>query len=284
MDAVRQVIERHFPDRRTHPVRPLGAGLENAAFEVGGDLVVRFRTDADEAHEIEREGRLLRWVAGRSPLPVPVPLLALAEEGCLVYGKLPGRPLIDWPASQRGQWAGSVGATLGGFLAALHSTPHDDVGDLVPVDDTGPTEWLDEVRQLADEIPARHRTAVCRFLAARPPDPTDRLTFSHNDLGIEHVLVDPRVGRVTGILDWSDAAVCDPARDFGLVLRDLGPDALGSALASYGDLPSDVPRLQRRIGFLARCALLEDFAHGLQSDAEPYVAKSLRGMEWLFAP
>jgi aminoglycoside phosphotransferase (APT) family kinase protein len=41
--------------------------------------------------------------------------------------------------------------------------------------------------------------------------------FSHNDLGIEHVLIDPGTWTVTGIIDWSDAAIVDPAIDFGLL-------------------------------------------------------------------
>jgi aminoglycoside phosphotransferase (APT) family kinase protein len=36
------------------------------------------------------------------------------------------------------------------------------------------------------------------------------LVLSHNDLGIEHVLVDPATLEVTGVVDWSDAAIVDP--------------------------------------------------------------------------
>jgi aminoglycoside phosphotransferase (APT) family kinase protein len=34
----------------------------------------------------------------------------------------------------------------------------------------------------------------------------------------------------TGIIDWSDAALADPAYDFGLLCRDLGAAALDLAL------------------------------------------------------
>jgi hypothetical protein len=33
--------------------------------------------------------------------------------------------------------------------------------------------------------------------------------------GIEHVLVDQDTFAVTGVLDWTDAALVDPAYDFG---------------------------------------------------------------------
>ena len=40
------------------------------------------------------------------------------------------------------------------------------------------------------------------------------LRFIHDDLSPEHILVDPKTGHVTGILDWTDAILGDAARDF----------------------------------------------------------------------
>ena len=129
-------------------------------------------------------------------------------------------------------------------------------------------------------IPARHRRAVEAFLEGAPPDAASELVFSHNDLGIEHVLVDPRSLDVTGVIDWSDAAWVDPARDFGLVLRDLGPDALDIALAAYR--PGDEAGLWERAGFYAGAALLEDFAFGLETGRREYVDKSIAALDWCF--
>ncbi|MFF2101185.1 hypothetical protein [Streptomyces sp. NPDC058202] len=38
---------------------------------------------------------------------------------------------------------------------------------------------------------------------------------------------------MSGVLDWNDAAVVDPAYDFRLLHRDLGPVALCAAISSY---------------------------------------------------
>jgi aminoglycoside phosphotransferase (APT) family kinase protein len=84
---------------------------------------------------------------------------------------------------------------------------------------------------------------------------------------------------VTGVIDWSDAAVCDPAYDFGLLLRDLGPDGLEAALAAYG---RPDPGLRDRTLFYARCAAIEDLSYGLESGRGEYARKSLDGMAWLF--
>jgi aminoglycoside phosphotransferase (APT) family kinase protein len=82
------------------------------------------------------------------------------------------------------------------------------------------------VLAVAGRVPAPYRPAVEAFLAAEPPPDTAARVFSHDDLGVEHVLVDPATGTVTGVIDWADAGLVDPATDCGRVLRDLGPAAL----------------------------------------------------------
>jgi hypothetical protein len=103
---------------------------------------------------------------------------------------------------------------------------------------------------------------------------------SHNDLGIEHVLVDPDTGMVTGVIDWSDAAIVDPAIDVGLLYRDLGPAAARAALGSYRTEVNDLATLEERAVFYARCRVFEDLAYGLQMGRRSYVDKSLATMAW----
>ena len=78
-----------------------------------------------------------------------------------------------------------------------------------------------------DRAPARRRASGPRSSASwrrhrRPTRRPDDLPLAHNDLGAEHVLVDPATLAVTGIIDWSDAARADPAAEVGRLLRDLG--------------------------------------------------------------
>ena len=184
--------------------------------------------------------------------------------------------------SGRGQAGSGVGvaARLGQLLAVLHAVPPERVADFAEVDDTPPAEWLADAAQLwpavSGHVPTAYHPAVETFLAAPPPAPASTLVFSHQDLGIEHVLVGPDPGTVTGVIDWSDAAIGDPARDFGLILRDLGADALAAALRR------DDPELVRRSEFYARCGLITDLAYGVGTGWSEYADKSLTGLTWLF--
>ncbi|GII06135.1 phosphotransferase family protein [Planobispora takensis] len=270
---VRSVLTECLPGYQAGTVTLLEEGEDNRAFDVDGALVVRFAREPDPA-AIDREARLLNAVAAVVPVPVPVPAFVLAERGCLAYPKLPGIPLLDLP--QRLEHAESLAAQLSGLLAVLHAISPESMAGLAAVDDQPMTEWLAEAAAfypaVAGRLPARFRPRVEAFLAADPPSRGHARMFTHNDLGAEHVLVDPAGWAVTDILDWTDAALTDPAYDHGLLHRDLGPAVLA-------ELPSDV---RERAVFYARCSVLEELAYALESGKQKYAANALSALAWLF--
>jgi aminoglycoside phosphotransferase (APT) family kinase protein len=247
------------------------------AYLVDDALVVRFARE--DPAGVEREARLLRLLRDVSTIPIPEPLFADGARGWIAHRYLPGVPLLELEA--RAAVAERIGAALGRLLGALHAIPTERVRGLVDVDDQALDAWLGDARDLyastADAIPADNRSAVERFLDTPPPQRGEERVFSHNDLGIEHVLVDPGTLETTGVIDWSDAALCDPAYDFGLVLRDLGRTALAAALDAYG-----AGDIEERAWFYARCALLEDLAYGIDTERGDYVAKSVDAVGWIF--
>ncbi|MER5689572.1 aminoglycoside phosphotransferase family protein [Streptomyces sp. NPDC002205] len=284
---VRSVVIAHMPDYQVDSVVQLGEGLDNLAYEVNGELIVRFSKEPDLARRaalLNHEARVLAAVADVSPLPVPQPTFTVAEQGCLAYFKLPGVPLVGMPRHQRSAHGTSIGAALGELLTALHAVAIDRMA--VETDHQPVAEWRHEAMEnyvtVAWQVPAAQRRSVEAFLDAAPPHDGCTPTFSHNDLGIEHVLVDPVAWTVTGIIDWSDAAVVDPACDFGLLYRDLGPAATRAAISTYRTDANDVAALSERAVFYARCSVFEDLAYGIETEQGNYVDKSLAAMEWLF--
>ena len=287
--AVRRVVAARVPGGRVDSVVPVGEGTDHLAYEVNGELIVRWSKEPDAAARaagLEQEARLLAAVAAISPLPVPEPTFTVPELGVLAYRKLPGVPLPDLPRPGWSAYGGAIAARLGGLLTALHAAPLARMAELVDVDDQPLGQWRRETAQahaaVAAAVPAEHRRAVEEFLEAAPPAGGWTPVFSHNDLGIEHVLVDPGTWTVTGVIDWSDAAIVDPAVDFGLLYRDLGPAAARAALGSYRREGNDLGRLAERAVFYARCKLLEDLAYGIRTGRDSYVDNSLAAMAWLF--
>jgi aminoglycoside phosphotransferase (APT) family kinase protein len=176
----------------------------------------------------------------------------------------------------------AVAAVLADLLHALHAVPVAELSDVLVADDEPLEVWRDDTAEqyatARSLVPARLRSAVEAFLTAAPPLRPATAVLSHDDLGIEHVLVDPGTGAVTGVIDWTDAGLVDPASDCGRVLRDLGPAALAVVLDRLGG------DLRERAVFYARCGVLEDLAHGLRTGRRVYVNKSLDMLDALFAP
>lgn len=259
MGDVRQVLAAHLPGLRVESVRLLGEGQENVAYEVNGSLVVRRRKGGSVS--VADEAAVLAAVARVSPLPVPAPLFAEGE--WMAYRRLPGVPLHEVGPHP------AVVPALVGFLEAVQAA---DIP--APADDPPLEEWLaDAVAGYPGlPVPEAFRRPVERFLASPPPADGRRSVFSHNDLGVEHVLVDVATMRVTGVIDWTDAAWVDPAYDYGRLFRDLGPAALAAT-------PEP---LRERAVFYARCTALEDLAYGVRSGHEVYVRRSVESMAWVF--
>jgi aminoglycoside phosphotransferase (APT) family kinase protein len=84
-------------------------------------------------------------------------------------------------------------------------------------------------------------------------------------------------------LDWTDAAIADPARDLALIYRDLGPEACRLVPAHYEGSFGDADR--ERAVFYARCKLIEDLAYGLGTPgARRYAEVGLSHLARSFEP
>ncbi|MGI5154750.1 phosphotransferase family protein [Microbispora sp. CA-102843] len=283
-EQIIRLLARHLPGYVVSTVERLGEGQDNAAYEVNGELVVRQSKIDDVAlrgEEVRREAALLAAVSELSPLPVPQPILVDEEEGVLAYRKLPGRPLNLHPVREPARLA----APLGEFLSRLHAAPVERMEAFVSRDTYSMSELLEEAeehyRDIVAHVPAAARRLVEDFIGTAAPAEPGVLTLCHNDLGSEHLLVDVEASTVTGVIDWTDAAIADPAYDLALVYRDLGPEVYKRTLEHYQGRRDDADH--ERAVFYARCALLEDVAYGLSSGVRSYADAGLAHLDHTFS-
>jgi aminoglycoside phosphotransferase (APT) family kinase protein len=168
------------------------------------------------------EALLVHHVA--SAVPVPVPQIARPTPEIQIYRKLHGTP-IDEQAEDR-----ALAAELARFLRALHAFPVERAEAL-----GAPAAWrADHADDLAPALPLLD--AGERERGERLLDTYRRLEFEpaviHADLGPEHVLCEG--GRITGVIDWGDAGVGDPALDLVWPLFDAAEPFREAFVAAYG--------------------------------------------------
>ena len=109
----------------------------------------------------------------------------------------------------------------------------------------------------------------------------DACVLIHGDLHPGHTLVD-NAGRITGILDWTDAEVGDPGQEFIECCRKFEPQFLDDLLSAYllhggKGWPGLRPNIEEGIAFAPMYLGLL----GLDSEQPEYVE---RGTKALAAP
>lgn len=264
----------------------LGEGDFCTAWLLGGARVVRVPKHAEARAALEREARLLRALP---PLPVPTPRPEHRSAGpdgpsLSVHDLVRGTPLereawLAFPDAARGRLARAVGA----FLAALHDVDPA-VGRACGLPDaghrTGVRHLLGRLESGEGTMPRRLRGALGDALAgylAGAPGAAAPAVVLHGDFGPSHVLLDEGAGTLSGVIDWGDARLGDPARDFIFVYEDWGTDFLRIALAGYGreEPGALLPRV--RVHYLADqlAWTLEAEAAGRRDD----VAHGVRALE-----
>lgn len=251
-----------------------GEGWDHVAYRVeraDGPWIVKTVKDGDDAVSVHREVAVMHLVAERLPGRA-APGAAVVDDRSLTYPLVPGVALIDLLST------GGIGGDdrrrlafeLGGLIAELATIDPSGIAPALPVEDEGWAPWLAELPAALDVaakvLRAEDHRAVEQFIGSTfpPPLPVDDLQFTHNDLGGEHVLVDPATLAITGIIDWTDAAVADPAHDVGRLWRDLGTEARPAILDGLGVAGPERSALAERAWCAARLLVVEDLADAIQ--------------------
>ncbi len=252
-ELLERVNLRHGLWNRHDVPAVLARSADSTTFAVAS-CVIRHSEDGEA---LSRETALLGALARATAVPVPVPLVHDPGLGVLVSERLPGAPII-----RRGRWhSASVEHALVEVLAALRRIG---ASAGLPLDRYPDEGWHREavrgLREIRSHLRLEQIHLIEAFLAGSAPPTRKAAVPQHNDLGAEHILVDD-AGRVTGIIDWADAALTDPARDLGSLLRDLGEDAAFRVATGLGIALTDEE--VARIRFYARCRWIEDVAYAL---------------------
>ena len=267
---------------------PLATGWDNTVVVVGEEWTFRFPRRAVALPGVRRELAVLPRIAPLLPLPVPVPEVVgsagdPAEPWPFTGARLlPGRELAD---AELGDLARvSAASATGAFLRALHSPEVRAVVDVeLPVDPLGrgfPASRLAPTRAALDGLVASGiwagDSAVEALLerAARLGEPHGVPVLVHGDLHARHLLVDDG-GLASGVIDWGDVCLADPAVDLSLGYAAFAGPARAAFLSAYG--PVDAERELRARALAVRLAAL--LARYAAADRRPtLLAESLASL------
>lgn len=211
---------------------------------IGSDRVVCFaRTDA-AAKRLPERAAVLRALAGLDlGFRTPEPLAESDGRGAettpyLVLSRIPGAPLEE-DALESPEVAEAVAKQYAALLSGLLVAGGDEkVRAALPLAPEG--EW----REFAEGVRAElfplmsdaGRERAERELGALDALPHLTSAVVHGDLGGENVLWEASDGgpRLSGVVDWDEVTVGDPAEDLAAVGASYGEELLGRVLALGG--------------------------------------------------
>jgi aminoglycoside phosphotransferase (APT) family kinase protein len=245
-DTVRRLVRSLLEEGRDGAggpdVRPVTEGREHTWW-IGARHVLRLAPDREASARRRRELRLRDLVRPQVPVAVPVSVAHGDWAPGLAYTldtRLPGGTADEHDVSAVGE------ADLAGLLTGLRAVPARQA-EALGVPRTAPRS-LEALRRMAvhaaerlaaaDESDAARLHQFSPANAARLGAQPGPAVLTHRGLTGAHVLVGAD-GRVRGVLDWTRAALGDPAEDIaGLAAAVGSPAAVRAAtLAGYGARP-----------------------------------------------
>lgn len=260
-DAQVETIVAQNSDIQVQSVSFLGEGWDFYNWLINEQFVFRFPKRHSDIDTLVHERRILEQL----DLPLATPQVALwvdqpknFHKPFMVYRFLPGNPLLRFSSDECD--VDELAGELGSALTRLHQQKL--TRPLVPVDPISlwqadytrlienvrraiAVDILTEIQQALDSYQTRHRTG--------------HQVTTHNDLGVEHILVN-RHFEITAIIDWADAATANGFVDFAGLWAWGGNPALASAFANYYVEPTIEDLAQIRVHGL--CYALEQIFYG----------------------
>ncbi len=107
-----------------------------------------------------------------------------------------------------------------------------------------------------------------------------RPVLIHCDLACEHIFCDPVRGVLTGVIDWGDATIGDPALDFVGLHHGRGSELTEHVLACYKGTVDAA--FWKRMNFYLCYRPFSELLYGVYSNSEKFIAKGIEGLHSMF--
>jgi aminoglycoside phosphotransferase (APT) family kinase protein len=241
-------VREQLPALRCGRAEHLGSGWGSDVYLLDDALVARFPRNAAAAEWVDHEQAVLGLVSASLASAFAVPsVVGRGRAGAhfpydfLVCTLVRGVPAGGSTAPVRDGLAGDVGRAL----ARIHA---------VRVEDA--------------------RAAGLREVEWDDSGYTGPLRFLHGDFRSGNLVVDPATGRLTGVIDWGNAAVGDPALDFMALVLWRGWAFTHRALDAYAPPLDD--GFVDRVRYHARTQSLQALTDAVRRRADPALP-----LEWV---
>jgi aminoglycoside phosphotransferase (APT) family kinase protein len=287
-DTALKIIAAQFPELKATSIELFGSGWDNSAFIINKEYIFRFPRRTTSVQLIQHELAALPKIVPLVPLQIPNPTFTGKPtpdfpHPFLGYHLLQGNTAckINLSDEQRTQLA----KPLAHFLKALHAVPTQEFEKILPSDVIKRFDipfrteqcnaLLKELQELnLIENPETLHAIIASVQHIQPP--TCRVIV-HGDLYARHILLDENI-QLTGIIDWGDIHLGNPAADLAVAHTFLPPSAHAIFKQSYGQIDQNTWLLAR---FRALNQCLHIIRYGHKSGDKEILEIGLQALKWM---
>lgn len=258
------IIRRLYPNIKDEHIRIFDDGWDYVVFVIDGQKAIRFPRRQDYAEKLPVEVSFLDHFGSQFPISVPKLVLKADEKTGLPYVTYDFIPGVQFKKNISGTFSKEelcqTAGQIGNFLNKLHSLPIDKSIELGVRQVESLATWKIKFEKIKTKvfphIPGPEQdwaTSIFQnFFTTVLKNPMP-LTVIHSDIMPEHIIVNPKTHTLSGIIDFGDIEIGDPAYDFAFLAK-YGTDFLEWTYETYKQ-PKDNALEIRRQFYLDRLAL-----------------------------
>lgn len=286
LELAGKLIMLQFPEIELKEIKQLGEGFDNTVIQINGQFVFRFPRRPIAVTLIQVENRLLPSIAGTFPLAIPEPIFfgkpsTLYPYPFTGYKMVKGHLPVEEPEANKVESA----KRFAHFLKVLHSFPAERAMRLgVKPDGMMRLDVSYRKKSLMENVSNllklgyfEQARAVKDFVEALGKlDVQHPISLVHGDIHIRNVLLDDE-GVLSGIIDWGDVHIGNPAIDFSFLYSYFPKEARRAFFEIYGEIEKETESLAR---FRAIYMLVTLLVYGIDRHDEELIAITSTGLKF----
>ncbi|HEX2977953.1 MAG TPA: phosphotransferase [Candidatus Babeliales bacterium] len=245
-------------------------GAEHHVIEINDKWICKIQKTSDST-TLEIEKKVLNLLKGK--IKTKIPTVAYAAKGFIVYKKIAGIELTTNFYNCLGESEQNLlAADIAFFLYELHNGIELSEAQEIGLEQTNWPWSQQKIKEHAHLIGDQDLKEIFLIFIRNYQDiivPLEQTKLIHNDLILRNIIVHPSTGRLSGIIDFTDAAIDSFYLD--LRLNYMSIPKLSESIAEYYARLNNVPLIMENI-YLYYIAT--EFSRYLQDHGKNSLAKA----------
>lgn len=238
---VKKFIVKDFPDFVFENIKKFGEGMDSVAFLVNGSYIFRFPKDEKIRQNLAKEVATLPIIRPQLNIKIPDFEFISPEYAFVGYKIIEGEFLtkeLFYSFSKIEQ--DSIQKVIAKFLVTIHQQNIKEFIKCGIVIQDFRAEYrsdFENVRKYIFPIISDENKQFITKLFNQYLENKENFLYQpmllHNDLGTDHILIDPLIRQLNGIIDFGDIGIGDPDYDLMYLMDDFGEGFVQSFLEFY---------------------------------------------------